>query len=94
MHPIDGPQQRGFSGAGAADDGYKLAVLNGEGHILQSDGPVGIDLGSMVKYNHFGCLISFHKHGGENILRGAEDPRATGYSLLPKVRNQFAAVSS
>ena len=52
VHAVHRPQQRGLARAGAADDGDELAVLNGQVHIVQAHGAVGIYLGYMVKYDH------------------------------------------
>ena len=52
VHTVHRPQQRGLAGAGAADDGDKFAVPNGQVHIVKAHGAVGIYLGYMVKYDH------------------------------------------
>jgi len=52
VHAVHRPQQRGLARAGAADDGDELAVPNGQVHIVQAHGAVGIYLGYMVKYDH------------------------------------------
>jgi len=52
VHAVHRAQQRGLARAGAADDGDEFAVLNGQVHIVQTHGAVGIYLGYMVKYDH------------------------------------------
>ena len=52
VHAVHGAQQRGLTGAGAADDGHELAVLNGQVHVIQTHRAVGIYLGYMVKNDH------------------------------------------
>ena len=89
MHPVDSPQKRGFARAGAADDGNELPVLNGQGHIVQTDGAVGVYFGYVVKFDHIDS--SLEKPGAERartadgILPCKASPRRESF-----VFDQFA----
>lgn len=58
--------QRGFTGAGEADDGDKLALINGQVYILQAFDAIGIGLAHVLEFDQdidpfFGCAVYFCK---------------------------------
>ena len=63
VHPVHGAQQRGLARAGTADDGHKLAVLNGQVHVVQTHRTVGIHLGYMVENDHMVSSFPEIAHG-------------------------------
>ena len=65
-HAVDGTDQRGFTGAGEADDGDKLALINGQVYILQAFDAIGIGLAHVLEFDQdidpfFGCAVYFCK---------------------------------
>ena len=52
MHPVDGTDQGGFTGAGQTNNGYKLPLFNGEIDVLERLIPIEIGLADMVEYYH------------------------------------------
>ena len=50
--PVDAAQQRGFTGAGQADNDQELAVGHGERHIVKGACAVGINLAQVLDFKH------------------------------------------
>ena len=108
VQAVEMADKRGFSAARRADDADKVALLNGEGHVIQRLRRVGhtlvIDVAQVFYTNDFGHSCSFpagyspvavpFRHTWEFFVRVASPKgEAVGGSARRLMRGGFAAIS-